>query len=223
MRHRRALLAWFVSFAAVTSCRVASNPDAVRVACVGDSITYGAKIPNREDNCYPKVLGELLGDKHAVRNFGVNGATLLKEGDKPYWTQSALEDAEAFEPHIVIIMLGTNDTKPQNWKFKEQYAADFRALIARFSNLESKPRVFLCKPVPVVRDRSGVTEKTIKEEVIPMIESVANQENLPLIDLYAALQGRPVLFPDGVHPNAVGARIIARTVYEAIIESRARN
>src|SRR5579864_433492 len=86
----------------------------IRVACVGDSITFGACVPEREKNCYPAVLGGLLGDKYDVRNFGVNGATLLKKGDLPWWNVDAYKSATDFNPDIVIIKLGSNDTKPQN-------------------------------------------------------------------------------------------------------------
>jgi len=223
MKRLPVLLAFSFLLAAVSSCGADIDPDAIRVACVGDSITYGMNIPDREENCYPKVLGELLGDKYAVRNFGVIGATVLKKGNKPYRNQSALEDAHAFQPHIVIIKLGTNDTKPQNWRFKGGFGDDLRTLIAHFSSLKSKPKIFLCKPVPVVHDLGGISGKTLEDEVIPMIESLAQEQNLPLIDLYAALRNRPVLFPDGVHPNAVGATIIARAVHAALMESAAGN
>jgi lysophospholipase L1-like esterase len=223
MRLLPALLALAALLLASSGCGPGGNPDAIRVACVGDSITYGMNVRDREENCYPRVLGELLGDKYAVRNFGVVGATVLKKGNKPYWKQSMLGDAAAFEPHIVIIQLGTNDTKPRNWRSKEDFTADLRALIDHFSDLPSKPRILLCKPVPVVRDLGGINRKTLMEEVIPGVESVANEKGLPLIDLHAALQGRPVLFPDGVHPNAAGARIIARTVHAALVDSAEGN
>src|SRR5687768_14105445 len=90
--------------------------DAVRVACVGDSITYGAGVSNRDRNCYPAVLQRLLGDGHDVRNFGVSGTTVLAKGDNPYTLQKVYQQAREFKPHVVVIALGTNDTKPQNWK-----------------------------------------------------------------------------------------------------------
>ena len=107
-----------------------------RIACVGDSITYGAAIRDRAKTCYPKVLGDLLGGKYSVCNYGVNGATLLRKGDKPYWKLKAFEEATKFAPNIVIIKLGTNDPKPQNWgKAGDEYEADLRARIAHFQNL----------------------------------------------------------------------------------------
>ena len=193
-----------------------SGEEVIRVACVGDSITFGAGVENRGQNNYPKVLGRLLGAGYETRNFGVNGATLLKKGDKPYWKTGAFKAATGFKPHIVIVKLGTNDSKPQNWKHKGQYAADLAALADHFASLPTQPKIWLCKPAPVYRDRWGINEKTVKGEVIPLLEGVAKKKKLPIIDLYKALSGIKQHFPDGIHPNAKGAEILARAVYQVI-------
>ena len=195
---------------------ILSGEEVIRVACVGDSITFGAGVENRGQNNYPKVLGRLLGAGYETRNFGVNGATLLKKGDKPYWKTGAFKAATGFKPHIVIVKLGTNDSKPQNWKHKAQYAVDLAALVDHFKALSSRPKVWLCKPVPVYKDRWGITEQVVKGEVIPLLEGVAKKKKLPVIDLYKALSGAREHFPDGVHPNVKGAEILARAVYKAI-------
>ena len=115
-----------------------------RIACVGDSITYGAAIRDRANHCYPKVLGDLLGKGYTVRNYGVNGATLLKNGDRPYWKLGAFKQATDFGPNVVILKLGTNDTKPQNWgKVGKEYEADLRAMVIHFKSLPTKPTIFM--------------------------------------------------------------------------------
>ena len=109
----------------------AADPDATqpaasqpmrKLACVGDSITHGSgtKIPARES--YPAQLAGLLGPGWDVRNFGVSGATLLDKGDRPYTRQRLYKAALDFKADVVVILLGTNDSKPQNWKFKEEFA-----------------------------------------------------------------------------------------------------
>src|ERR1044072_7428681 len=99
-------------------------PGKIRVACVGDSITWGSGVEGRESNSYPAVLQRLLGEKYEVSNFGVSGATMLKRGDKPYWEMSAFTDALAFKPNVVVIKLGTNDSKPQNRTNITEFAGD---------------------------------------------------------------------------------------------------
>src|SRR6185369_3472103 len=106
---------------------VATN--APRVACVGDSITFGFGIADREHNSYPAKLAKLLGPGVEVRNFGVNGATALKHGTRPYSAQQACRDALAFKPQFAVIMLGTNDTNKKSWPdHHDEFADDYLAL-----------------------------------------------------------------------------------------------
>lgn len=192
----------------------------IRVACVGDSITFGAGVEEREKNHYPRKLGELLGDKYEVRNFGNSGATLLKKGDKPYWNLAEFKAATEFRPQIVVIKLGTNDTKPQNWKHADEFAADLAAMVEHFQSLESHPKVYLCKPVPVYETRWGINEKDLTKGVIPKIEAVAKEKKCEVIDLYQALADKPELFPDKIHPNAAGAAEMAKAVHAAITSKK---
>lgn len=194
----------------------ASAAEKTRVACVGDSITFGSGIKDRNVNSYPAQLGKALGDEYEVINCGVSGRTLLKHGDHPIWKEKAYEKAKSFKPDIVIIKLGTNDTKPQNWKFKSEFKSDLIAMVKDFQSLESKPTVYLCKPVPVYQTKWGINEKDLVEGVIPTVEEVAKEMNLPVIDLYAALSNKKEMFPDSIHPNAKGAGVMAEVIAKEI-------
>lgn len=188
----------------------------IRVACVGDSITYGSGVEKLNDNNYPKVLGDLLGDKYDVRNFGRGGATLLKKGNNPYWETSDFREATDWQPQIVILMLGTNDTKSANWKHKEEFATDLAAMVNHFAALPSHPQIYLCKPAPVIKELGGINEPALKEGVLPAIDAVAKDKHLPVIDIHTALSDFPQYMQDGVHPNARGAEVIAKTVYQVL-------
>ncbi|MGJ8654518.1 MAG: GDSL-type esterase/lipase family protein [Opitutaceae bacterium] len=196
-----------------TTILAASSEQPIRVACVGDSITFGATIKDRVNKSYPAQLQQLLGDGYVVKNFGVSGATLLKQGNKPYWKTKQFDPAHAFNPNIVVIKLGTNDSKPDNWRHKESFVADYVALIESFQALPGKPVVYICKPVPAYPGNFKITDQVIREEVMPLIEVVAKQTKVEMIDLYSALSNQSELFPDKVHPNAEGARIMAETIY----------
>ncbi|MEM7236009.1 MAG: GDSL-type esterase/lipase family protein, partial [Planctomycetota bacterium] len=212
-------LAWtllpIVSFAA-DAAKSDFQPAMYRIACVGDSITYGAAVRNRQHNCYPAVLGRTLGAGYDVRNFGVNGATLLKKGDRPYWKLDAFRKASAFAPHLVLLKLGTNDSKPQNWKHAAEFSANLEELVDHFLALPSRPRVVLLAPAPVYRDRWGINEKTVKGEVLPKVRQIASRRGLQLVDINQGLRGFPDEFPDGIHPNEFGAKRLAQVVHTAL-------
>jgi lysophospholipase L1-like esterase len=191
---------------------------AIRVACVGDSITFGQGIEDREHNCYPAVLGRLLGDGYHVENFGVSGTTLLRKGDFPYWSTQEFNEIPEFGPDIVIIMLGTNDSKPLNWwRHKKDFKGDLQDMVDFFSGLSTKPKVWLCLPPPIYRILPHPNDCAVRKDIIPLIRKVAVEKQLPVIDVHRAMEGRPELFPDNVHPSAEGADVIAKVVYQALV------
>jgi len=203
---------------AVTAADKPINPTQykgpVKVACVGDSITEGAGASN--GHAYPNLLGPMLGAKWNVRNFGLSGTTLLKNGDKPYWMCRQFTDAKAFVPDVVTIALGTNDSKPQNWAHKDQFLADYKALIAEFREVNPKVIIYACLPVPAFPGQWGINEKDISGEIIPLIQQAAKESKVQTIDLHAALDGKKEVFPDTVHPNDAGQAMIAEAVAKAL-------
>ena len=190
-----------------------SSDEPVRIACVGDSITFGmgSKIP------YPTQLQSMLGSGYAVGNFGVSARTLLKSGDYPWWNEPQFQGAQDFNPDIVVIMLGTNDTKPHNWAHKDAFYSDYAELVDLFLNLNSHPKVYVCRPCPVPEPGHwGINEATIQKEMV-LIDQLAAEKGLEVIDMHAALIDHADLLPDRVHPNTEGSRIMAETVYRALM------
>lgn len=187
----------------------------VKVACVGDSITAGVGAGSSFSS-YPSQLQRMLGPEWLVKNFGSSGSTLLRNGDQPYQKTAALTQALAFNPQVVVIMLGTNDSKPQNWKFKDEFASDYKDLISQFRELKSNPRIVLCTAPFVGKDALTSINEPVVLEQLPVVADVAKQEGLDMIDNHKATNGKREVFPDGVHPNAAGATILAKSVYEGL-------
>lgn len=203
------LTSWLRSFKAPAK-------DAVRVACVGNSITYGARIKNPERDSYPSVLGGMLGDNYWVKNFGVSARTMLNKGDHPYMNEQAYKDALAFNPNIVVIKLGTNDSKSFNWKYKADFAKDMQTMIDAFKALPAQPKIYLCYPSKAYLTGENINDDIISKEIMPMIKKLAKQNKLDIIDLHAAMDNMPDLFPDKIHPNEEGAKVMAKAVYQSI-------
>ena len=203
------LTSWLRSFKA-------PRKDAVRVACIGNSITFGAGIKNRSRDSYPSVLARMLGDSYWVKNFGVSARTMLNKGDHPYMNEPAYKNALAFNPNIVVIKLGTNDSKSFNWKYKADFMKDAQTMINAFKGLPSQPKIYLCYPSKAYLTGDGINDDIISKEIIPMIKKLAKKNGLSVIDLHTAMDGMPELFPDRIHPNEKGAQVMAKAVYQSI-------
>jgi lysophospholipase L1-like esterase len=207
----------YFSFTILSLAQEDKSVKTVKVACIGNSITYGSTITNREKDSYPAVLGRLLGDGYEVKNFGVSGRTALRNGDYPYWKEKTYKDALEYKPDIVIIKLGTNDSKPQNWKHKNEFEKDYGNLIDTFKKLPYNPQIFVCKPVPAFKLNWGINDSVIVNEMIPMIENVCKEKKVEIIDLYTPFKSKGRVFPDGIHPNAEGAAMMAKEIYTIIM------
>lgn len=190
----------------------------VKIACVGDSITWGFTILKRHRDSYPAVLQQLLGSGYKVRNFGVNNACANFGGDLPYGRLRPFHRALRFKPDIVVVMLGTNDTKRFNFE-RGSFLSGYESIVDSFICGEQKPTVFLMTPPPVFSsiglDPFTLNDDILNSDIIPAIRSTAADKGLKLIDINSVIQSKD-LTNDGVHPNKDGARLIAETVCAAI-------
>lgn len=187
----------------------------IKVACVGNSITAGAGIKNRDKDSYPMILGQMLGKEYEVRNFGVSGRTMIQKSNS-YMKEKAYKQALDFRPDILIIKLGTNDTNPIFWKYKNEYPKDMQTMIRSFKQVSPAVKIYLCYPVTINGKKFSERDKVITTEVIPMINEVAKEVNAQVIDLHTVTANMPENFVDNLHPNEQGAHILAKTIYKAL-------
>lgn len=191
----------------------------IKVACVGNSITYGSGVANREVNAYPVKLQGMLGEEYEVGNFGKPGATLLNKGHRPYTQQQEYKDAIAFAGDIVVIHLGINDTDPRNWpNYQDEFIEDYRSLIQSFREANPKARFIIARMTPLsdrhYRYESGTRDW--HEEIQQAIACVAKAEGIQMINFFEPLHPYPYILEDGIHPNAEGAEMLAKIVYSGI-------
>ena len=209
----------FLLLSLILVVAAAAARDKIRVACVGNSVTYGMGLTDRATQSYPARLQEMLGAGYDVRNFGRNSATLLRKGHLLYVKQKEYADAVAFRADIVVIHLGLNDTDPRNWpQHGDDFIADYRALIDTFRVANPKARIYICLMTPIFHDHRRFDSGTrLWHSLIQRrIAQVAATSNVGLIDLYTPLHCHPNLFPDALHPNAEGAKILASTVWKTL-------
>ena len=191
----------------------------IKVACIGDSVTYGSGIEDRENYSYPTQLQSLLGEGYHVGGFGKPGATLLRKGHRPYMDQVEFQAAMDFAGDIAIIHLGLNDTDPRNWpNYRDEFISDYLALIDSVKSANPAARVIIARMTPIAAGHSRFNSGTrVWHEMIQKeIGLVAKAAGVELIDFHEPMYAHPNLLPDNLHPNAEGAGILAKTVYSAI-------
>ena len=184
---------------------------AIRVACIGNSITHGSGIDMQEQKGYPAQLQQLLGSRYVVKNYGVGARCMMSTSDHPYMQEQAWRDAKAFRPNIVLIKLGTNDSKDYQWN-QAQYEKDYQAMIDTLSSLPSRPAIYLLTPIRAFRDKWGITDSVIVNGVIPTIRKLAEKNSLQVIDLHPVVDNQRLMTSDMIHPNANGAARMAQTI-----------
>lgn len=197
----------------------AKATDLIKIACVGNSITYGTGIKDRIHHSYPAQLQLLLGEKYLVKNFGKPGTTLLSKGHRPYIAQEEYKQALDYKADIVIIHLGINDTDPRNWSnHRDEFVSDYLKLINSFKQSNPKSRIIIARITPIADRHHRFISGTQQwhAEIQQAIQSVAAISQVELIDFHSPLYRFPILLPDSVHPNEEGAGIMARTAYSMI-------
>ncbi|MBS5872411.1 MAG: sialate O-acetylesterase, partial [Porphyromonas sp.] len=209
-------LSLFLGLSFTTS---AKSKGPIRVACIGNSITYGYGLADREHEAYPVLLQQKLGAKYQVENFGKSGATLLARGHRPYFQQEEYKKALAFRPDIAVIHLGVNDTDPRNWpNYQDEFIPDYHHLIDTLRAVNPQVRILIARTTPIgvehPRFESGTRDWQL--QIQQAIEQVAKSADVELIDFHTPLYPYPHYFPDAVHPIAAGMHFLAETAYQAI-------
>ncbi|WP_411973046.1 GDSL-type esterase/lipase family protein [Sphingobacterium sp. Lzh-3] len=204
----------------IVSISISVGQPRTKVACIGNSVTFGYGLASPSQNSYPSQLQALLGQRFEVRNFGHSGATLLRKGHRPYDKTEEYRNALAFKPNIAIIHLGLNDTDPRNWpNYKNSFAADYATLIDSIRSVNPKVKIYICRLTPIFSGHARFLSGTRDwyDQIQQLIPRIAESNQVGLIDLNSPLHARIDLFDDYLHPNKQGAKFIARQVANALV------
>lgn len=188
--------------------------DKKTIVCIGDSITFGSGvIMTRKKDAYPYILDNLL-EEYEVLNYGYSGATAIFGGDQPYG-QDLLNAAKDIKADIYIVMLGANDSKAQNWN-PAFYKNDITYIINQVKTNDN--RVILLSPI-IAFNKKGkdiaafdIRPEIIKNEIQLITQEVAKEKDIEYLNLYPLFIDKQELLPDGVHPSAIGNKLIAETI-----------
>ncbi len=200
------------------------NPDvlvmgngAIKVATVGDSLTYGYGLDNRELEAYPSILAEKLGSHYQVLNFGLSGRSLQSTSDYPYLKEKNARLSLESEPDIVIIMMGSNDSRKAYWN-EERFTVEYKEMVELYLNLSSQPDVFLVVPPYIPTSRFGLNNEIVRDRLQILIPKIARELALPVINLYPVTEGHADYYSDGLHLTPLGNRVIAREIFSHLLK-----
>ena len=192
-----------------------------RIACVGDSITFGHGVHGKTEETWEYYLNSILGDAIQVINYGASGRTLQKEGDYPYTEDRLFRRSLECGAEVVLILLGTNDAKPFS-RDRERFERNYEAFVRRYTDLPNAPRVIVMTPPQVYgADGHGVAAfgihtEILERNIVEAVKDTAKKMNLQMIDLHEYTKDHPEWFTDGVHPNAAGNRAFAKRIAEEL-------
>lgn len=201
------------------------NGSQIKIACVGDSITYGFGIKNQPSNSYPRLLGNMLGSECTVSNFGNIRVTVQPDGDQPYISTKTYEKSIRYNADVLIFMMGSNDAKICNWKNEKKFIEDYNTLLDSYLTGDEPPVVFLCTPASALYP-DGKTDcastygiqPDIVDSIAETIRNIAKERGCPVIDINKSTKGhREYYSSDLIHLNALGAKVIADEVYASLI------
>ncbi len=184
----------------------------IHIACLGDSITFGAGVNGKKEETWEYFLNRSLGEDYQVLNYGISGRTLQRESDYPYTADKFYGISKQNRIETYLILLGTNDAKPYNFD-EERYARQLHEFVKEYKELPSRPEVILMTVPQVFKNEEGIVAFDIDEgnieKVQKMIKKEAADSRIRCIDLYALTKGKSDWFIDGVHPNKKGNEEIA--------------
>ncbi|GAA5497600.1 hypothetical protein Rhal01_03796 [Rubritalea halochordaticola] len=194
--------------------RARSDTATVRIACIGDSITFGSGTKDRLQNSYPLQLQDLLGKNYEVKNFGNPGRGVVRKSmrgkeKRAYFFMKEHQQALAYQPDIVICNLGINDLMDWNRFGKDHFVSDYRSLLQSYKALDTRPRIIIWQPLAPLFKGQTYYGNPAAEGINQAIKKVSDLENVESLDMASPFEGKDHLFPDKLHPNAEGAKIIA--------------
>ncbi len=219
-----------------TASAAAAPARKIKVACIGDSITYGYLLDHPERDAFPAQLQRMLGDGYDVRNFGVPGLGVYlhlpwhsANGRRAWSLSPECSQALAWEPDVVISNLGANDLEEYprealsspdgtpalaHGTFRTQYAAVLKA----FKADGRKPRILMWTRLCAMKAENVAKYGASLAAIADDLQAVAAEAGAEGFDAYAvtATSAQTEDWPDATHPPASVHRALAEALLAAL-------
>lgn len=196
----------------------ANEPDVLKIACIGDSITYGSNADNAYTDSYPAQLQTLYQGQANVMNFGNSGKTIRDSADDPYSKTTEYSGALLFVPDVAIIMLGTNDSKTYQVPTQGAMANAYVKLIEALYECNPYMTIYMATCPYAYTSNFQISNKNIENIVIPAQRQAAEQYDLPIIEMHEFTKSMSKCYADGIHPTSKGYTYLAYMMHCSINE-----
>ena len=200
--------------------------DLIKVACVGDSITKGANSTYPNTQNYPAYLQQMLGYDYYVKNFGIDGYSLINTDFYAYNKTAEYTASKSFKPDVVLFILGTNDCNPgqdyKDWtnpERKVKYKESAKQFFDSYYALNKNVQIFMGVPSTLFYSTVWPWEEwaaRIVANAVPLNREIADENDLPVIDMYTWSLENQSVFTDGLHPHDETYKRYAKRVYDEI-------
>lgn len=211
---------------AVGDMTLSGSARLVKVSCVGDSITEGGNSSDPHSMTYPVYLQRMLGYDYIVKNHGHSGYSVVFSDEYSYSKSPLYTKAKEFAPDVVIYMLGTNDCNPgqdykswDNGNREAAYRADTMRYLNSFRDINGDVQIFMSIPPTLCYSTIWPWEEwaaRIEKHVSIINREIAEEEGLPIVDMYSWSKNHPEVFKDGLHPYNESYKVYAERVYDEI-------
>lgn len=210
-----------------------SQQTKLKIACIGNSITFGARLDDPSSFSYPAIVSKTLQERgftnYDVLNFGIGGATMLRYGKPNLWR--LLDSIKLYKPAIIIIKAGTNETVSEplfNWDQIKDFESDYNLFIDSVKKMTPNCTIILCSPLDMVLTTPELSKErfdnlTLRRpriwELRDRVRKIASSAELHFLDLTPSFSNKPeyMTVKDGVHPNQRGYDFLGRLVAEYLI------
>ena len=194
--------------------------DALKIACVGDSLTHGYGLFNRNRDSYPSQTSALLPPGWEVRNYGFNGACAT-DGHDDFYLNNDLEELVRWNADIIILMLGSNDSKDSIWESRLNYIKGLEKILNRIKGI--KTHIILMTPPPCHLNFFGIQNDRIHNEIIPALRQYSLQEGYPLLETGPLFLNEEGIYLDNIHMTPKGYAILSRFIGDVLLEMTGRD
>lgn len=193
----------------------AAEPVTLKVACVGDSLTFGTGTDNPQTESWPSVLAAASGPLELeTYNFGVYGRTVTNSPFFGYTNTASYYQSLNADADVYLVMLGSNDLLSFNWR--ETLPQQYRELLQTYMSLPQQPQVIVLLPPDMYyEDRYSYLNAAVYE-LRDLEESIARELGLDVIDLSEISGGMAEYCIDGGHYNSEGYDLFGSYIYEKL-------